>query len=248
MSFASDPPVAVIWHDVECGAYTADLEIWHELARSSRGALLDLGSGTGRVAIELAAAGADVTAVDSDPELLAVLERRARRRGVDLATVRADVRELDLGRRFALILAPMQLVHLLGGPEGRGGMLRRAASHLADRGRIAIALLADEAGAGGGEPAPLPDIAEVEGWTYSSLPIEVASRDGVLELRRLRQTVSPGGDLDEALDVTRLDLVSPDELESEAAAAGLRPEARLPIAATADHVGSTVVVFGRERD
>jgi len=245
MSFAAGTPIAVIWHDVECGAYTADLEVWLELARRSPGAVLDLGSGTGRVAIELAAAGAGVTAVDSDPELLAALDGRARRRGVDVATVHADVRELDLERRFGLILAPMQLAHLLGGPEGRSRMLRRAASHLTDRGRIAVALLADGAGAGG-EAAPLPDIAEVDGWTYSSLPVEVARGDGVLELRRLRQAVSPRGDLDEALDVTRLDLVSAGELESEAAAAGLRPEARLPIGATGDHVGSTVVVLGRE--
>jgi len=34
-----------IWHDIECGAYTADLPLWEELAGGGR--VLDVGAGTG---------------------------------------------------------------------------------------------------------------------------------------------------------------------------------------------------------
>ena len=61
---------AVIWHDVECGGYEADLGLWRELAAAAGGPVLELGSGTGRVALDLAARGHDVTAVDSDPALI----------------------------------------------------------------------------------------------------------------------------------------------------------------------------------
>ena len=42
-----------IWLEVECGAYAADLALWSELAREAAGPVLELGCGTGRVAVHL---------------------------------------------------------------------------------------------------------------------------------------------------------------------------------------------------
>ena len=44
-------------------------------------------------------------------------------------------------------------------------------------------------------------------------------------------------------EAIHLDVMSEDEFESEAAAHGLVARERIPIPATADHVGSTVCVF-----
>ncbi len=71
--------MTVIWHDLECGGYVADLPLWRELARERGGPILDVGAGTGRVALDLARNGHEVTALDRDPELLDALRRRARR-------------------------------------------------------------------------------------------------------------------------------------------------------------------------
>jgi 2-polyprenyl-3-methyl-5-hydroxy-6-metoxy-1,4-benzoquinol methylase len=62
------PPISpsVMWHDVECGTYTADLPLWRRLARETGGRVLDIGAGTGRVALDLTRAGARVTALDLD--------------------------------------------------------------------------------------------------------------------------------------------------------------------------------------
>ena len=68
---------AVIWHDVECGAYDADLALWRELAAAAGGPILDVGAGTGRVALDLARHGHEVVALDSDPDAA----RRAARAG-----------------------------------------------------------------------------------------------------------------------------------------------------------------------
>ena len=65
---------------MECGRYVADLALWQELAARERGPVLDVGAGTGRVALDLARAGHAVTALDREPELLAALAR-ARRGG-----------------------------------------------------------------------------------------------------------------------------------------------------------------------
>jgi len=238
-----------LWHDVECAAYRADLPLWGELAAEAAGPVLELGCGTGRVALELAARGIAVTGVDIDPVLVAALRSRAQQRGLEVEALVGDARELALGREFALMLAPMQFVHLLGGPTGRTSMLRCARAHLRSGGGLAAALLGEDAvgdrvaaDADGG-PGPLPDVRERDGWVYSSLPVGVERLDGRLEVRRLRQVVSPHGELSEELDVTSLDLVPAEQLETEAAAAGFRVLERVEVPPTRDHVGSTVVVL-----
>jgi SAM-dependent methyltransferase len=233
---------AVIWHDVECGAYAADLNTWSELAREGAGPVLELGAGTGRVALRLAAEGAAITALDRDRVLLNALARRAAERGLDVATVRADARDFALDTRFALICAPMQLAHLLGA-GGRRSMLRSVAAHLRPGGRAAFALLADPSAAPFEAPSPLPDVVERDGWVYSSQPLEVVAVAGGYEVRRLRQVVSPSGELDSEHDTVRLEELSPEALAAEAREVGFAEVERLDVPATADHVGSFVTVL-----
>jgi SAM-dependent methyltransferase len=230
------------WHDVECGAYTADLADWIQLAREAAGPVLELGCGTGRVALALAAAGAEVTAVDSSPALLAALHARARAQALEVETALADVRELSLGRTFELIAAPMQLVHLMGGHAGRERLLRRAVQHLASGGVFAIAVLAEDPDPTPTATPPLPDVLERDGYVYSSIPLEIRDAAGQIEVRRLRQLVAPDGELREETDSVRLDRVPAARLEAEAAAVGLTARERIEVAPTSDHVGSTIVV------
>jgi SAM-dependent methyltransferase len=232
----------VIWHDVECGGFEADLPLWAELADAGGEPLLELGCGTGRVALHLARLGHRVAAIDVERDLVEALRERAERAGLEVAAEQDDAAGFELDRRFALILAPMQLIQLLDGPRRRLDCLRSAASHLLPGGRLALAIVD---GAPTGIPAaPLvPDVRELDGWVYSSLPLG-ALRDGdVLEVERLRQAVDPEGHLSEARDTVQLQILSPQQLEAEAGAAGLRPVARRLIEPTQSHVGSTVVVL-----
>jgi len=112
---------AVIWHDVENGGYGADLPLWRELARAAAGPILDLGAGTGRVTLDLAAAGHDVTALDTDPVLLVELAGRAQARGLDVRCITGDARALDQAGRFSLVLAPMQFLQIMGASRAAPG-------------------------------------------------------------------------------------------------------------------------------
>jgi SAM-dependent methyltransferase len=237
----------LIWHDVECGAYAADLPVWVELASQAGGPVLELGAGTGRVALALAGRGIDVAALDASQELLDALAARAAGAGVELETVRADARELDLGRRFAAILAPMQLVHLLGGEPGRAAALRAALAHLEPGAAFAAALVADEALVDGDGHELLPDVRELDGWICSSQPLDVSIRPDGIQIRRLRQLVSPDGRLTERTAAVWLDRLAPEDFEREGAAAGFDVRERVEVLPTADHVGSVICVLEAPR-
>ncbi|HXV04962.1 MAG TPA: class I SAM-dependent methyltransferase [Solirubrobacterales bacterium] len=235
-------PVNVIWHDVECGGYEADLKLWEELADQFLGPVLDLGCGTGRVGLHLARRGHLVTGIDRDGAFVAAFNEGAGE--LPASAEPGDVRKLDLKEEFGLVLAPMQLVQLLDEDE-RMECLRCVTEHLRPGGLAAFAIVEEMPGALDSSP-PLPDVREIEGWVYSSLPLEAAVDDGEIVVRRLRQIVSPDGELSDEVDEVRLRMLSADRLEREVEGAGLRPAGRHAIPETDAHVGSTVVLLERE--
>jgi SAM-dependent methyltransferase len=236
------------WHDVECSAYGADLPLWRELAAVARGAVLDVGAGTGRVALHLAARGHEVTAIDADAELARVCAAHARDRGLPVRALGADARSFELRTRFALALLAMQVAQLLGGRRGREAMLAAVRDHLEPGGMIAVALADPLEGLRPGEALPpLPDILERDGWVLSSTPIRVREEDGAIAIDRLRQAVGPTGELTEEAVTIVLEPLIPDAFEEEVAGAGFRVLPSRRIEATRDHVGSTVVLAEKPR-
>jgi SAM-dependent methyltransferase len=228
----------VVWHDVECGGYAADLPLWRELAERERGPVLDVGAGTGRVALDLARRGHDVTALDFEPELLAALSARAG--ALRVATVAADARAFALDRRFGLILVPMQTIQLF---DERTGFLAAARRHLLPGGLLAIAITAAMEDFGELEDLPEPDRGALAGWRFASQPTAVRALPAATRIERVRRAVGPGGDVVEEDDAIELTNLTVDQLEAEGRAAGLAPEPARAIPATDEHVGSEVVLL-----
>jgi SAM-dependent methyltransferase len=233
-----------VWHDVECAAYAADLDLWRTLADEAGGPILDLGCGTGRVALDLAAHGFDVTGIDSDPALIEALRARARARDVQVQAVAADARAFELGKTFALAISPMQVVQLLGGRDGRARMLAAARRHLRPGGVLAAALANpfDDWSETESLP-PLPDVREEDGWVYSSTPVAVRRAGRSFVIERHRQAVSPSGEMTEERATIELDSVDADALEAEAIGVGFGVRPRRAVPATPDYVGSEIVVL-----
>jgi SAM-dependent methyltransferase len=239
-------PRELVWHDVENAGYGEDLETWRTLADAHRDPVLDLGCGSGRVALDLARRGHRVCAVDSNGELLEALRRRAAEEQLEIEAIETDVRGLDLGgRRFDLALAPMQLLQLLPDAEARIGVMRRVAGALAPGGLFATAIVegaSQETWEEGQEP-PLPDVREEGGWVYSSLPLSVRSGNGRIVIERLRQTVAPDGGLEEERDRVELAVLDVAGLEAEAREAGLVAAGRRSIAENDRYAAAVIALL-----
>ncbi len=239
----------LVWHEVECGSYTADLPLWEELADAC-GAdvpIMELGCGAGRVTLHLAGRGGQlVIGLERDRELVEAVWEKGH--GTTGDAEHEDVRAFDsLAAKFGLVLAPMQLIQLLSDSQERVACLSCVVDSMLPRGRAAFAVVEDLPIFPAGTAAPpLPDVRQIEGWIYSSLPLEPeAGADSIL-LRRLRQTVDPDGNMSEEMNEIELAVLSASTLEEEGRAVGLRPAGRREIPATEAHVGSTVVLFEKE--
>jgi SAM-dependent methyltransferase len=241
-----------IWHDIECGAYRADLPLWRKLASAatrrtdSPCELLEIGCGTGRVSLALAGDRCRVTAVDIEPELVEVLQQRAAEKRVQVDGIVADARSLELDASFDVVLAPMQVAQLLGAAD-RVRMLTAIKRHLRPEGVAAVALLdLDEEWDESSGPLPPPDKLERDGWAYASQPVAVhrLEDEEALGLDTIRRITSPDGEQTETFSRIQLEILSPPQLETEARKAGLVPRGRRSVPATKDHVASTVVTLG----
>jgi SAM-dependent methyltransferase len=90
-----------------------DVAFYLERARRSGGPVLELGIGTGRIAIPIAADGIAVIGVDLSEGMLAVARERAALAGVELDLRHGDLRDPPVDGPVPLVLAPFRsMLHM----------------------------------------------------------------------------------------------------------------------------------------
>jgi SAM-dependent methyltransferase len=127
---------------------TEDVGFYVEEARRAGGPIVELGVGTGRIAVPTAAAGIDVIGVDSSRGMLAVCAERARLAGVaarlDLRV--GDLREPPVTERVALVTCPFRsLLHMRDDTDRRRA-LTAARELLLPGGRLVFDVFAPSRG------------------------------------------------------------------------------------------------------
>jgi SAM-dependent methyltransferase len=159
-AYADDELAAL--YDLVYADYDDDLALYEGFARRGELASLELGVGSGRVALHLARHGLPVVGLDSSLRMLARLEAT-----LDPSTasrvrlVEGDMRDFDLGaERFDLIYCALDTFEHLLTTEDQVAALRCVRRHLAKGGVFVTEMRALTAVDWSAEPSPL-----VADWT-----------------------------------------------------------------------------------
>ena len=126
---------------------TVDHDFLKSLVTDEVRSILEIPAGVGRNLGWLAGTRRDVVMADLEPEMIRRLsERIAEERGDDrLTALVADIRFLELGRTFDLVLVPQGGLQLLPGAGDVARALDRLQRHLAPQGTLLVDLATFEA-------------------------------------------------------------------------------------------------------
>ena len=142
MQHSLPPKLGKNWAEVYDSVYayvTEDIPFYVEEARRSGGPVLELGCGTGRVALPIARAGIETVGLDVSPKMLDAARRKAAGLMDDdgpLLLLQGDMRELALDRAFSLVIIPFRGFLSLLSVDDQVRTLSRVRDHLATDGRL----------------------------------------------------------------------------------------------------------------
>lgn len=160
-SLELDEPTAEDVASLARNGMLGDVPFYRELALRHGGPVLELGCGTGRLAIPIARAGVPVTGVDISRPML----RRFQSRLDDEAeAVRARVRLLEADATtlrlepatFPLVAIPFNVLILMADRERQKRVLEVAARHMTPDGVLALDIMNPLVLSLGGDPSPQP--------------------------------------------------------------------------------------------
>jgi SAM-dependent methyltransferase len=140
---SSYDPIARLY-DPWSVSVTEDVDFYVQLAREAGGPIVELGVGTGRIAVPAAAAGVRVIGVDSSRGMLEVCAEAAALAGVaDLVDLRVgDLRDPPVRERVRLVICPFRAYLHLHTREERLAALRAARVLLQPGGRLVFDVFA----------------------------------------------------------------------------------------------------------
>jgi ubiquinone/menaquinone biosynthesis C-methylase UbiE len=130
------------WFDLYDWVYAwkrDDIPFYVEQARKSDGPVLELGCGTGRIAIPIAKAGVEVVGLDSSAKMLQVARRKAKASGSisgKLTWLLGDMRSLSMSGKFALVIIPYRGFLSLLNVEEQRRCLDGIRAHLLPGGKL----------------------------------------------------------------------------------------------------------------
>jgi len=140
-------------YDPWSASVTEDVAFYREEARGAGGPVVELGVGTGRIAIPLASDGIEVIGVDSSVGMLEVCARRAAEAGVQLDLRLGDLSDPPVTERVPLVIVPFRSYLHLSTNDERRRALAAARELLVHGGRLVFDVFAPDA----------EDIAETNG-------------------------------------------------------------------------------------
>jgi len=116
-----------------------DIPFYIEYAKQQQGEVLELGCGTGRVALTLADNGFQVTGLDLSQQMLDVFRKKlAEKPGNKIEIIHGDMSDFRLDKKFAMIIAPFRAFQALTDDKDIAHSVECVRDHLADDGIFII--------------------------------------------------------------------------------------------------------------
>jgi SAM-dependent methyltransferase len=131
-------------YDPWSASVVEDVAFYLEEARRSGGPVVELGVGTGRIAIPIAADGIRVIGVDTSRGMLEVCARRAALVGVELDLRVGDLREPPVHERVPLVICPFRSLLHMHNDDDRRRVLQAARALLVPDGRFVFDVFAPD--------------------------------------------------------------------------------------------------------
>jgi SAM-dependent methyltransferase len=119
---------------------TFDIDFFVTETKKTSGEVLELMSGTGRVSIPLLEAGVKLTCVDLSAELNTIFENKLRQMGLKADVYQMDVCELNLHKKFEMIIIPFHSFTHITSPNDQRRVLDRIRQHLSPGGTFICTL------------------------------------------------------------------------------------------------------------
>ena len=132
-------------YDPWSASVVEDVGFYLEEARRSGGPVVELGVGTGRIAVPIAADGIRVIGVDSSRGMLEVCARRAALVGVQLDLRVGDLRQPPVSETVPLVISPFRSLLHMHTDDDRRRVLQAAHSLLQAGGRFVFDVFAPDA-------------------------------------------------------------------------------------------------------
>lgn len=137
-----DPYGDGLLYDLEYEHHYEDVDWYVMQARRARGAVLELGCGTGRLTIPMARAGVSVVGVDRAGDMLRRLHGKLEEEVAPvrdrIRLVEADYRSFEPDASFETVLWPFNALHHCDGPQDVLEMLHRIRSWCHEDGRLLL--------------------------------------------------------------------------------------------------------------
>ena len=239
-----------VWHDVEYGSYAADLALWAELAAAAAARCSSSAAGRAASRCTSPARASRSGAVDARGELIAALQReRAAARGPSLRPICADAgADWTLGRRELRRSRRADAALQMLGADGARRRCSRRSQRLSPAGALAAVVARRRGLAARRRPegGPLPDVRERRRLgLLEPAARRAARRAWRLDVARLRQSVSPSGELSERVHDDVLHAPRRRAARGRGRAAGLGPPAGARSSGpTDDHSVVVIAVAG----
>jgi SAM-dependent methyltransferase len=127
------------FYDAIHSSFAEDIGLWLSFAGRTDRPVLEIGCGTGRIALELALNGHTVTGIDPSPAMLQLARARAEEEAIDVTLIEGEFAEMAIEQdHYGFVLLPLDVFLYCKDAEAQLATLRAIAGALTFNGLLAI--------------------------------------------------------------------------------------------------------------